>query len=197
MAKTTPSRATLGGYIDKCTFQFRYNTPLVCAFKEACNIDEDDYGFSRCLDVITKSGEHPAFEPIRKCLEQNHAGDRKPSLAYSKLYASPWQASYADEVRHKELFLKMKAWVKAKADKPDPVLAVLARCMLAFNADFLTLERRDLVEALQMRCLNLLRNYLRTQYNGRPEATARFAEGLRILSYARESTEIKEKRLPI
>ena len=180
-----------------CESYYRHNTPLVCAFKEACFVDEEDFGFALTLENITKSGQHPAFEPVRKYLLQRGI-THKPKITYSQLYVSPWQASFEDEVRHKELIYKMKKWVKPKRESiPDKVLAALGKCVLAFNTDFIDLQKRDFVEGLQMRCLGLLRNYLKMKYNGRPEASARFAEGLRMISYAREVVEIQKRRLPL
>ena len=166
-------------------------------FKEACFIDEDEFGFSHSLEQITKSKQYDAFEPLRQSLEECHITN-KPKLQYSQLYTSPWQASIEDELRHKELLFKIKKFIKPKpSDKPDKVLAVLGKCMLAFNTDLFHLQRRDIVEGLQMRCLSIMRNYLKIKYNGSPQASSRFAEGMRVISYAKEVLEIQKRRLPI
>ncbi len=167
------------------------------AFNDACHVDENEFGFSMMVDSITRSKEYEAFEPLRQSLEQCQITN-KPKLSYSMLYITPWQASYSDEVRHRELMLKIKKFVKGPGeDKPDPVLAALGRCVVAFNSDFIELRRRDIVEGLQMRYLNLMRNYLKAKCNDRMQANARFVEAMQVISYAREASEIQRRRLPV
>lgn len=71
------------------------------------------------------------------------------------------------------------------------------KLIIAFSTDFAKgLERPDLVRQVQARYTYLLQRYLRLKYR-RDSASARYSEGLRVASYAREAEEIQKRRICI
>ena len=176
----------------------RHNIPLVRSFNEACSLDETDFGFCQKIHTVIKSGEHEVFEHLRESLEQLKI-TANPKISYEQLFQSPWQASFADEERHRELHLKMKRFVKSKEeDQPDATLACLGRFIIALSSDLDGLQRPLIVQQMQTRFARLLRNYLRAKFNHDDvKADSRFVEGMRLTSYAREAEDIKSRRLPV
>ena len=73
----------------------------------------------------------------------------------------------------------------------------LMKLLIAFNTDAAPdLERPDLVHRVQSRYAYLLQRYLKFKYR-RGDAGARFNEGLRMASYAREAVEIQKSRISL
>ena len=68
----------------------------------------------------------------------------------------------------------------------------LIKVILAFNTDFVTLERPDVVSKIQVKYALLLQKYLRFKYGS--DANRRFGEGLMMASYAREANEIHSRK---
>ncbi len=70
---------------------------------------------------------------------------------------------------------------------------MLMGLILAFSADFLDLDRRDVVERHQSKFVNMLYQYLVFKF-GREEAVVRMGNGMQIPSVARRAFEILETR---
>jgi hypothetical protein len=65
------------------------------------------------LEKVARNGEFSAaVDDLVGCLARMKLREAKPVLNYSQLYVSPWSASYDDELRHRYLTYKMKAWAK-------------------------------------------------------------------------------------
>ena len=176
------------------------NTPYVHSFKESCSVDETEIGINVALKKVAQTQEFLDMEDMRNCLESVKIMDPeeppKPVIKYNQLYKSPWTSSFYEEIKHKELTYKMKSWTYING-KPDEVLAALGTIVIVFNSDFLSLKKRPLVEQIQLKYFNLLRSYLNSRLKGKDEATSKFVEAMRLSSYAREASEIAQRRLPI
>ena len=160
-------------------------------------IQEENSCLANGLDRATKSGEFPQLNEIHDRLKELNLENRRPLFAYNQFYSSPWAANYDDEKKHFALMLKMKALPRDNKDSPvDETQMSLIKLVMAFSTDFVTLERRDVVEKAQLRYASLLQRYLKYKYGG-PEANKRFAAAMMMTSYARESHEIQERRLPV
>lgn len=155
--------------------------------------------FSKTIDVFTKSGEFPFMEELNSKLTEMNLEGRKPEFKYDQLYPSPWAKTLEDEDRFYKLMLQMKSVPREDGQTPvDPVHFILMKLIIAFCPDFIQLERRDLVERMQLKYVGFLQKYLSRKYKDRPaEAARRLARSLMVTSWARESDEIMERRLPV
>lgn len=101
-------------------------------------------------------------------------------------------------MRHREIIQKIKKWLhdnNASDDnnKPDEVLVALGFMIIGLNTDFVDqLSNRKHAELLQIRSLNLLRNYLGIKY----KSQEKLSQFIGIISLTREAAEINaNKRL--
>ena len=79
----------------------------------------------------------------------------------------------------------------------DDVQMNLIKYIILFStSERLSLQRRDIVERVQMKFIDLLQKYLKFKY-GPGEAGLRFSNGLMVISLAREVYEIQQRRLPV
>ena len=67
--------------------------------------------------------------------------------------------------------------------------------IIAFNTDFVSLERPDLVTAIQSQYAYLLQRYLKYKYD--QDANRRLSQGLMTAAYTREANEIQQRRLMV
>ncbi len=163
----------------------------------ACAFDEPNFGFNQDLHSIVKSGELEPLEDLRQGLEQLQIAN-KPTMKYDTMFQTPWLSSYADEVKHWELFVKLKRFVKPpENDQPDPVLHMLGRCIVALDHNLPNLRQPEIVQMLQMRYINIMRLYFLAKYKDVQLASERFAEGMKIGSYVRQAVELQHRRLPV
>ena len=117
-------------------------------------------------------------------------------MNYAQFYASPWAASYEDEERHFKITQEMRDWPRDSADSPlDEVMVVLMKLIIGFSPDFLTLERRDIVEGAQIRYTHMLHKYLKYKFG--ENANRRMDKALKIVSLAREANEIHSRKPPV
>lgn len=166
------------------------NGPLLNRFKCSVTIQETNSCLVNGIEQATKSGEFPYLNDIVEKLAQLNMTDRKPILAYNQFYASPWASSKEAEGRYFNLMIKMKAWPRDNIASPvDEIQMTLAKMIIAFSPDFLNLEQRSVVEAIQMKYVSMLHRYLVFRY-GAKEATKRLAAGLMMSTYAREAQSI-------
>lgn len=108
---------------------------------------------------------------------------------------SPWAATYEDEARHFEITQKMRDWPRDTVNSElDEVMVNLVKLMIGFNADFLTLERRDIVEGAQLRYTQMLQRYLKHKFG--EGANKKFSKALEVVAMAREASEIVDRKLP-
>ena len=114
---------------------------------------------------------------------------------YDQVYNSPWAVSYQVEERHREISKKIPTATHDQEGKQDLILYILMFFVLALNPDFLSLHNRKLVEQLQLRYLNLIRNYLNLKWK-QELAHSKLAIIMANLSLVREATDIEaNKRL--
>ena len=189
---------------------------MLSVFKEACVMNEEDYGMNKALEVAVQSGIFGIWPEIQACQEKfNMVGTKvsffygryfricfeisyfQPVVKYEQIYASPWTSSYEEELHHKKLIWKIKDWLYLNGtQKPDDVLVVLGLHIISLNSNFVPLKRRDLVEKAQLRYLKLLQKYLMFKLKDHSKAMAKFVETMRVMSYTMEASEIKARRLP-
>ena len=120
------------------------------------------------------------------------------SLAYQQVFSSPWAPNISLELRHEELTRKISKWplVDIETKKIDSLMMFCLSNVLLFSTDFLKLENPSRVNKVQMRYLNILHRYLKFKYD-KDSANNRLGNGIMIASFARESQEIEQKRLPV
>ncbi len=160
----------------------------------ASALEELDFGLYQDVHTITKSGEVEQYEELRQDLEKLGITN-KPRIAYKNMYPSPWLASYAEEVRHWELFMKLKSFVKPPGHcQPDGALTALGRCIVALDSESANLRRPDLVEKLQLKYMNIMRIYLLAKYKDVQQAMDQFTEGMKVISYARVAADLERRR---
>lgn len=183
---------------DRKTLQEK-NGSMMHKFNCSVTFEEPENCFSKTIDVFTKSGEFPFMEELNSKLTEMNLEGRKPEFKYDQLYPSPWAKTLEDEDRFYKLMLQMKSVPREDGQTPvDPVHFILMKLIIAFCPDFIQLERRDLVERMQLKYVGFLQKYLSRKYKDRPaEAARRLARSLMVTSWARESDEIMERRLPV
>ena len=77
---------------------------------------------------------------------------------------------------------------------PDEVMVSLMKLIIGFSPDFLNLERRDLVESIQIRYMHMLHRYLKYKFG--EGANKRLNRALEIATMAREAYEIDSRKQP-
>lgn len=115
---------------------------------------------------------------------------------YSQVFVSPWAPSKALEDLHFKLTLKISQWMPRTHQKhpKDDVAFYLLLIIALFSSDFIELHKPKEVEDVQKQYLIMMYRYLKFQYGRR--GLALFADGLLMISYARQAFEIRMQHLP-
>ena len=152
------------------------------------------------IQKALETGEYPQLNEVIQDLAggATPVAALKPQLAYDQVFTSPWAASHEDEVRHERLMARMQSWPRdnAEAEVDDVQMNLIKYIILFSTSEQLTLMRRDVVERVQMKFIDLLQKYLKFKY-GVGGAGLRFSNGLMVISLAREVYEIQRRRLPV
>ena len=114
-----------------------------------------------------------------------------------QVFTSPWAPHITLEERDEELTKKISKWPLDKSGGgPDGLMMCYLSNILLFSTDFLPLENPQRVALVQTQYLKMLHRYLKSKYD-QDHANNRFGNGIMIASLARESHEIRRKRLPV
>ena len=114
-----------------------------------------------------------------------------------QVFTSPWAPHITLEERDEELTKKISKWpLDDTGGGPDGLMMFYLSNILLFSTDFLPLENPQRVALVQTQYLKMLHRYLKSKYD-QNHANNRLGNGIMIASFARESHEIRQKRLPI
>eukprot|EP00095_Tigriopus_kingsejongensis_P005738 snap_masked-scaffold28_size608977-processed-gene-1.5 protein:Tk05738 transcript:snap_masked-scaffold28_size608977-processed-gene-1.5-mRNA-1 annotation:"thyroid hormone receptor alpha 1" len=176
-----------------CQELFSVNSQIMIALKHAVSLQETDWCFVKIIERALKSGQFPMLNELGHELAAHGLSEKKPQLTYNQVFSSPWAANGQDEDRHLFLTQKMQGWPRKKdTDRVDDVQMNLLKLIILFSTEFVTLERGDIVEHVQMRFIRLLQKYLKFKYGS--EAGVKLGNGLLILSYAKEVIDIQQRQ---
>ncbi|TRY67865.1 hypothetical protein TCAL_13234 [Tigriopus californicus] len=128
----------------------------------------------------------------------SHNGTLSPKgIHYSQVFVSPWAPTKALEDLHFKLTLKISQWMPRTHQKhpKDDVAFYLLLIIALFSSDFIELHKPKDVEEIQRQYLVMFYRYLKFQYGQR--GLSLFADGLLMMSYARQAFEIRMQHLPL
>lgn len=174
------------------------NGQVMLCLKYAISLQERNWCFVQVIQSALETGEYPQLNEVIEGLGGMSVSEFRPELGYDQVFTSPWAASLEDEVQHQRLMARMQTWPRDSPEaKVDDVQMNLIKYIILFStSEQLSLKRRDIVERVQMKFIDLLQKYLKFKY-GPGEAGLRFSNGLMVISLAREVYEIQKRRLPV
>ena len=154
------------------------------------------YVSERLLSFFQRIFNEDEYNPLKRVLaELNIKTWPQNNIEYKQVFTSPWAPHIDLEERDEELTQKISKW-PLDNDNIDGLMMFYLSNILLFSTDFLPLENPQRVALVQTTYLKMLHRYLKSKYD-QDHANNRFGSGIMIASLARESHEIRRKRLPV
>lgn len=156
----------------------------------------------RLLSFFQRIFDKDVHNPLKRVLDELNINTwPQNSIEYKQVFTSPWAPHITLEERDEELTKKISKWpldnTRGGNEKNiDGLMMFYLSNILLFSTDFLPLENPQRVALVQTKYLKMLHRYLKSKYD-QDHANNRFGNGIMIASFARESHEIRRKRLPV
>ena len=170
------------------------NSQLICNVGASVVLG-NQFVSERHLSTFRRIFNQDSTNPLKRVLQELNINTwPRSNIQYKQVFTSPWAPHLDLEKRDEKLTQKISKWPWDNEEFDGLMMGYLMNILL-FNTDFLALENPQSVALVQTKYVKMLHRYLKSKY-GQTQANTRFGSGIMIASLARESNEIRRKRLP-